>query len=80
MTQKSDQLIKRLRQMTEGILDYEMPESEKMRVKSIIHESVQDLKDEQANMSKEDKANTILQLTLLVSIIRSSLKEQGILL
>ena len=79
MTQKSEQLIKRLTQTTEWINMYDMPLSERLKVKDIIHETTQALKAEVPNMSEAEKTDSVLQLKLLISIIQSSLKEQGIL-
>jgi dephospho-CoA kinase len=80
MTQKSEQLIKRLTQTTEWIIESDMPISEKLKVKDIIHEATQALKAEVPNMSEAEKINAVFQLQLLISIIVSSLKEQGIFL
>jgi hypothetical protein len=76
LTEKSEQLIKRLTQMTEWVIDPDIPLSERPNVQNIIHESVQELKKERNNMSKEDRINAHLQLTLLQSIMKSALKLQ----
>lgn len=79
MTEKSNQLMKRLTNLTEWIIDFDMPIHERKKVKLMISDAVKELREENNKMSDADRINTGTQLYLLNAIVASSLKNEGLL-